>query len=602
MWDDVEAAIDNQTTQKLPTHPILSNTKYIIEKKKYNLPLTRSGVFIKFDLINRDYVDKIKNHFTLRCMQINGQWKQIVNCRVEYENERIIIPRFGAFEVLNKHYGLANHYIDNQIKPGEDCKFKWEAKLNSNQQIVADFMLKNFYTKKHVECGSCGTVLNLPAGQGKSYLASYFMSIFNKKTLIIVHSTSMIEQWSNVLKACYKDISIGFYYSKAKVLGDVMICVIDSSIKDEFVFKIKNKYPQPATEIKMSKIQFFSRFGFIIYDECHLYSNKNDSQAFKMAQATYMLGLSATPDENINKFDKIHTWNIGPVLQANLIPGYKNVDSIFKAKIHRIQYYGPDEFTERLIEPSTQMVSISRMLSMIMSDMKRTQLVIDCIVKCLEKGHYTYVFADRRNYLELLRKLLHSRMQNIETDIVVNENDFIRLVGGSKAQDLETAEVKSKCIFTTFAYGSTGRSIIKMDAIVLASPRKSNMKQTIGRILRLGSDINIERTVYDIVDQKTVLSGQWRFRKNYYEAMGFKIEETKISHEDIIDPNLNNAMSLYTSDLELKDTSQIKKNNLQTKETKKNNLIKPTPPIKYTLEASDFVDLDIVASIKKKIK
>lgn len=600
MWDDVESAIDNQTVKKipaLPTSPILSSTKFIIEKKKYKLPLTRSGVFIKFDLVNRDYVKKIENHFKLRCMQINGTWKESKRCLVEYHNERIIVPRFGAFEILNKRFGLANHYIENQIKPGEDCKFKWEAKLNPNQQLVAEYMLNNFYTKKHVECGSSGLVLNLPAGQGKSYLASYFMSIFNKKTLIIVHSTSMIEQWNSVLKACYKDINVGFYYSKAKVLGDVMICVIDSSVKEEFVFKIKNKYPQPATELRMSKLQFFARFGFIIYDECHLYANNHDGKAFSSAQATYMLGLSATPDENINKFDRIHTWNLGPVLQANLIPGYKNVDSIFKAKIHRIQYYGPEEFTQKLIDPQTEMISVSRMLTMLMSDMKRVQLVIDCIVKCLEAGHYTYVFADRRNYLELLRNVLHARMKNIETDIVVNENDFIRLVGGSKAQDLETAEVKSKCIFTTFAYGSTGRSIIKMDAIVLASPRKSNMKQTIGRILRLGSDINIERTVYDIVDQKTVLSGQWRFRKNYYEAMGFNIVETKIDHESIIDPNLNNAMSLYTSDLDSKDT-------LQTKETKKNKkiLIKPTPPIKYSLDASDFVDLDIVASIKNKIK
>lgn len=528
---------------------------------KQIIPITKSGAFIKFSLIaNKSYVKKIENHFTLRFMQVTGMWSQSKRCRVDYEKERIIVPRFGVYELFNNGFGLDDHTTNCQITEGQDCKFEWNAQLNNNQKIISKYMLENIYTNKRMTMGSAGCVLNLAAGQGKSYLASYLMSIFNKKTIIIVHSTSMIEQWSNVLRTCYPNIKIGYYYNKAKVMGDVMIMLINSAIKDKFTFKSKiNKNAQTNEEDKgeqtYTAMEFYSMFGFIIYDECHLYANNNSGQVFKVAQSRYMLGLSATPDENARGFDRIHLWEIGPILNASLIKGYEKIASEFKATVHRVQYYGPEEYCQNIIEPSTGMVSVTKILCMLACDMKRASYIVDCICKCLELNLFTYVFADRREYLELLRRLLSSRIK-VQTDIVVNDADFVRLVGGSKASDLETAEIKSKCIFTTFAYGATGRSIIKMNAIVLATPRKSGMKQTIGRILRLGSDVTIKRQIYDIVDMKLGLKSQWNHRKYYYEAMGFDIVEEKIKHEDIPDINLNLSVNYVENQVENKEENK----------------------------------------------
>lgn len=490
------------------------------------IPITRSGAFIKFSQIDEskrlDYIRKIENHFTLRIITITGNWKQSKRCTIDRAKERIIVPRFGVFEILNSKFGLNGYTTNCQINIGPEYQVKWEAELNDNQKAIAKYILKNIYTPARVKCGSAGLVLNLQAGQGKSFLAAYLISVIEQNTAIIVHSTSMIEQWHKVLLRCFPDADIGMYYNKVKKLGKIMIILIDSAIKPEFIFGKKDKTIIPA-------LQFYSQFGFIIYDECHLYANNNDGKVFNIGQAQYVLGLSATPDENANKFDRIHTWSLGPVLDARNVPGYVPIDNEFKATVHRIQYYGPPDYTHYIVEPTTGILSVSKTLSMISEDMLRASLVVDCTIECLKANLFTYVFADRREYLELLRKMLTTRLNNVESDIVTDEKDFMRLVGGSKSQDLEHAEISSKCIFTTYQYGATGRSIIKMNALVLATPRKSGMKQTIGRILRLGSDTKIERQIYDIVDMKIKLNTQWSSRKQYYVNMGFNIVEQKVS-------------------------------------------------------------------------
>jgi superfamily II DNA or RNA helicase len=89
---------------------------------------------------------------------------------------------------------------------------------------------------------------------------------------------------------------------------------------------------------------------------------------------------------------------------------------------------------------------------------------------------------------------------------------------------LAIAEKGARIIIATFSYCGTGISIIRMSAIILASPRYSNMKQIIGRILRRGSDTSIARDVIDIVDYRTCLAHQFRIRKNAYDYYNAKYD------------------------------------------------------------------------------
>lgn len=526
--------------------------------------ITKSGAFLPFSFIenfskssDEEKIKKIRritSHFTLRSVLATGHVKTSTQVKTNMEKQRFILPRFGVSEILNKKYGLQHAYCVSNLQEGVDCEMKWAATLDSNQQIIVKYLMENIYNKDRAADGSSGCILNLQAGQGKSYIAAHLIAKFGKRAVIILHSTSMIEQWRKVINTCLPGVSVGAYYTKEKTLGDIMLIIVDSACGSKngaFNFKVKtkdkgdkgaqakvksDKQTKPKTEIQsVAPLDFYNQYGFIIYDECHTYCNKADSQVFQFAQARYVLGLSATPDENAFKFDRISWWQIGPVICADAIQGFEAKKTEFQACVHKICYYGDPRFTQRLVN-SAGMTDTASMINMICCDEFRNEIIIDCVLACYTQGYYTYVFADRRDFLENLKRITAKRLAKkgvgeSELALVSCEDEFIKLVGGASSQDMELAEVKSKIIFATYAFCGTGRSIPKMNAAILANPRKSKMKQYIGRILRLGSDIKIVRQIYDLVDMKVSFKNQWGTRKEYYDEQNFSIVEKKIKFE-----------------------------------------------------------------------
>jgi superfamily II DNA or RNA helicase len=545
MDDDFCAAFESQnfaepeerlTVNKKSSTNDLKVVSYVPTGDK-KIFLTKTGAFINFsDITHKNdaelltYIKRIENYFTIRAIQLIGNFKQLKSCIVDKKKKRIIVPRFGIYELLSdeKKFGLVDYSVKSQIKYGEDLskKLEFQCELTHNQQIIADHINKYIYTEERLAAGSTGLILNLAPGNGKTYLATSFIGQIDGKTIIILHTVALIEQWENALKECYgDDISIGYYYAKKKVLGDIMIMIIDSACNDTFTFKDKT----------MTALEFYNRFRFIIYDECHTYANQSSLKAFHQAQAPYVMGLSATPDENTNGFDQTVYWEIGPVLISADLPGFISTTTAFTAKIHRMMYYGPPEYTKVLTNDKTGMLNIAGTINMICDDIYRSTLIVDSIYECRKLNLYTLVLADRREYLEQLRQLyIKKYADNINEDaILTTKEEFIRLVGGVAKNDMVIAEKKSNVIFASYQFLGTGVSFPKLNGLILATPRKSKISQYVGRIFRLGSDQSIKRLIYDVVDMKTKLAGQYSTRKRYYIEQNYEIEESKIKYNDI---------------------------------------------------------------------
>lgn len=535
LWDTVATSVDlEDNSNEAGASGNLSKKVPAINftprgtKKLY---ITKSGAFIKFEYLARlpaEYLKvakKIENYFTLRSKTITGALKQLKCCRMDKANKRMIVPRFGVFEILNDKYKLNGFTTVSQINVGElpSRKFQWCGTQTNNQILITSEILENYFTPERAKLGSAGVIVNLEAGQGKSYLAAYLISKIQKKTAIILHTTALIEQWVKVLQnALGETVSIGYYYAKKKKAGDIMLFIIDSAANDEFTI---------AGET-FNAVEFYNRFGLVILDECHMYSSKTALKALRAAQAPYMLGLSATPDEHVDGYDQAVWWSIGPILDAQALPGYVATSDDFTAEVHRIMYYGPQEYTRVIVNKTTEMTSIAETINMICEDPARNQVIIDCILEGLELGLYMFVFADRRDYLTILQETLKEQRQ-IEGEIVDSDEDFVRVVGGAKAEELENAEINSKVIFTTYQYMGTGKSVVKMNGLVLATPRKTKMKQYINRIFRLGSDTTIKRHIYDICDMKLKLSNQWSTRVQHYKSKNYPITTKKIKYSDV---------------------------------------------------------------------
>lgn len=537
----------NHSTINANTHDIVSMFAPVAKLNKY-IVITKSGAFIKFEFFKKqdrvELIKKLKSYFTVRHRNLLGYTEEIVCASIEPQRERIIVPRFGVFEVLTKRFGLEGFSTASQLKIGDQPKtpFQWIGTQSKNQELLSDEIISNHFSYERAIRGSAGVIVNLEAGQGKSYLAAYLMCAIQRKTAIIVHSTALLSQWATVLRRCIENVNIGYYHGKTKVDGDVIIMVMNSAAGNQFVIN-KKLY---------TNIEFYNRFGLIIFDECHMLCTETGKKILGSAQAPYMLGLSATPDDHIKGFNSMIYWGIGPVLNAKDLPGYDVISTSFKGTVHRMMYYGPQEYTMPMVNETTGLTSISKTINMICQDSRRNDLIIDCIVDGLNLGLYMFVFADRRDYLDTLCKML-KKMRGISGSIIENDTDFKRIVGGDKEEILENAEKKSKVIFTTYQYMGTGKSIIKMNGLVMATPRKSKMAQYINRIFRLGSDQSIERHIWDICDMKISLASQWATRKMYYLDKGYPIIERKVSHTK------NNDNDEIKKQLKVLDNAKIKK-------------------------------------------
>jgi len=518
--DDV---INTQTPKIKPSRPDLINCENI------DIILTRRGISIDIHFLkDLNLHHKIIKKFTISIPTLMGYNVMIQNHKQSSGFNKYIFPRFGFIEYIEKNF--KNYNFKNKIGLGKNPSkpFKWTGSFNNNQPIISNYIMKNYFNKEMAKLGKSGVILNLEAGQGKTYLATGLIEKIQKKTLVVTHNRSILHQWVKILKLAYpKNKIASFYGEKKEYDGDVTVGVVNSLV-------IQSK-------------DFFYKFGYVILDEVHEFVSKTRKKIYELCSATYMLGLSATPNERADGLDAVNIFNCGPILNASEIDGYTTENINFKGEVRCVKYHGHPEYTKMFMNEKLDIVSFPKMISQICIDPYRIHLIVKTIYELRQKDLQVLVFADRRSYLEEIR--LELNRFHIQTDIL-NDVDIKskRLVGGAKADEIEYAKIHNNVILSTFQFFGTGVSIPKLDAVVLCSPRKRKSKQFIGRIFRLGSDYSIVRQIVDIVDWDSILKNSWQLRKRYYKDMGYPITELKIRYEELESEMVEMGILLQSDD------------------------------------------------------
>lgn len=490
----------------------------LIDCNGADIILTRNGLTISMYLLqDLNLHQKIISKFTINIPTLMGYDIKVNNHTTDLNKMKYIFPRFGFLNYIEANF--KNYNFSNKIGMGKkpSVRFKWTGVFNNNQPIIANHIMDNYFNKKNAINGKSGLILNLAAGQGKTFLAAGLIEKLQRKTLVICHNKTIMRQWMKVLKQSYPNNKIAHFYGEKKEDGDIVVGIINSLLL------------QPK--------EYFYNFGYVIFDEVHEYVAKNRKKIYSLASSTYMLGLSATPNERCDGLDIVNTWNCGPILIAKDLDGYTEDNIPFKGEVKMIKYVGHPEYTKIITNKTLEIVSFSQMISQMCEDPYRIHLIIKTIYELRQKNMYVLVFADRRNYLEKIREELDRFhiINDILDDVNINAK---RVVGGSSAEDVEYAEIHSNVILSTYQYFGTGKSIPKLDAIILCTPRKRKSKQFIGRIFRIGGNYSIVRQIIDIVDWSNVLKSSWYLRKKFYNEMEYPITESKVKYEELEDEML----------------------------------------------------------------
>lgn len=537
--------------------------------------LTYRGLEIKkSDIVNKYEMSGLKRilkKFIIRYKSPIGTFYiEKKNYQYLKDEDIFLFPRFASEDLLKCK--IINE-ITNIIEDGKEVNFHYTGSPTYNQTVVIDYIFNNIYTDTNKTKGISGLTLNLITGGGKTFCAMNIIARLQTKTLIIVPNTYLLTQWQELLTTFFPNNKIGQYYGKKKEDGDIVVAIINSLVNDEFVFdskdttcinciakakynfedeesplycnkhKLKSMVKKKNNKIIYDHKEYFKEFGFVILDESHIYCTDAFKLVYTRFQSSYMLGLSATPDERTNKCDIISHLNIGKVLKADEIEGYRKDNVKFDATVTIVKYNAPDEYVNTHINESTNMVCVPKIIEDIINDEYRNKLIIDQLLELFHLKLNIFVFSERRSHLEHLYGLFNNMIkdnyenENYKDFLSIPEsniNNNIVLYGNSSEDDVNMAKQNSNIIFTTFAYSSTGVSINRMTGLILASPRRSKSIQIIGRIFRLDKEKNhIHRHIIDIVDNKSVLKNQLYERKKAYADRECIIQKKEINYTDI---------------------------------------------------------------------
>jgi len=223
-----------------------------------------------------------------------------------------------------------------------------------------------------------------------------------------------------------------------------------------------------------------------------------------------MLGLSATPTRD-DGLTKVFEWYLGkPVYWEKRREADPSV--IVKA----IQFKSED--SSYTVEPTDYRgeVVMARLLTQIVEFEPRTRAIVKlCVDVFEESGRRVLVLSERKGHLQRMEELL----KEARPDLTIGY-----YIGGMKEEVREKGGREASILLATYAMASEAMNIKSLNTVILASPRKK-VEQSVGRILRQRPEERVcQPIILDILDSHGIYQGQYRKRRVFYKACGYKIQ------------------------------------------------------------------------------
>lgn len=378
----------------------------------------------------------------------------------------ICVPRFFAEE----KFGKAKE--DRRPEPVK-VNIKFHGKLRDETH-------QNEALAKAIEVGH--GVLSLPCGFGKTTVSLAIACKLGYRTMIIVHKEFLANQWRDRIKQFCPGATIGLVQQdKKEVECDFIIAMLQSLSLKEYSFGD------------------FESIGTVIVDEAHHICAKVFSQSlFKMCPK-HIFGLSATPVRK-DGLSKVLHWFMGPIFFAVERENQEQVD-VFPIEFECPMFKNPPPCSR------TGNVSLVNMITELVEHRGRNQMLVQLVKKASAGTRQLLVLSDRRQHCEFLHQCFP-------------KNSGLYM-GGMKEAELE-ASSKKKIIFATFSQAHEGLDIPTLDTVILATP-KSDIQQSIGRVMRETPGKQNNPQIYDIVDQWSILHAMYKKRLRVYKQGGFNL-------------------------------------------------------------------------------
>jgi superfamily II DNA or RNA helicase len=364
---------------------------------------------------------------------------------------------------------------------------------------VRDYQLKYFVKCVRNQRAICVS----PTSSGKSLIIYLIYRYFDEKTLLIVPTTSLVEQMrKDFISYGYKDEEdIHMIYSGKE----------KTNKKKLTISTWQSIYSQPQ--------EFFDGFEVLLGDEVHGFKASSLVRiVLKMSNTPIKIGFTGTLTR-VDYYDHIIEGLFGP--ECQYITTKKMMDENFSSRltIKGIVLYHKDyEFRKTTIPYADE-------CQYIISNEKRNNFITNLAVSL--KGNTFVMFRNILHGKELYEKIKNKAncvVYYVDGSTPVSERELIR-------EALEKDENSISVVSTVFG---TGINITSINSIIFTHPSKSRVKilQAIGRGLRI-SDKKYTIELFDLSDDitnfKNITLNHFSERLKIYKEEEFDLKLYKVN-------------------------------------------------------------------------
>ena len=390
-------------------------------------------------------------------------------------------PSFKVFRKAKSGLCVPRYYAEERFgSVTEDVRPEPTKIKISFHGKLRDETHQNEALAKAIETGH--GILSLPCGFGKTTVSLAIACKLGYRTMIVVHKEFLANQWRERIQQFCPGASIGIVQQNKKELDcDFVIAMLQSLSLKEYSF------------------EDFDSIGTLIVDEAHHICAKVFSQSLFKLCPKHTFGLSATPNRK-DGLTKVLHWFMGPTFFSVERKQQDQVD-VFPLEFTCDRYEDPPPCTRY------GKLSLPTMITEITEIPDRNRLILQTIKDLSKTTRQVLVLSDRRFHCEYL----HGKFKTTSG----------LYMGGMKEAELAESS-KKKIIFATFSQAHEGLDIPSLDTVILATP-KSDIVQSIGRIMRETKGKKNNPRIYDVVDQWSVFFAMYNKRLRVYRQGGFNI-------------------------------------------------------------------------------
>ncbi len=403
----------------------------------------------------------------------------------EEDVSHIHLPRGAAEEIkeIVKRAGSKVSLIDQRLIP-EKLALKFLGSLMPPQMKAVEAILRH-------DMG----VLIAPPGAGKTVMGCYAVAERNVPALILAHRKPILEQW------------------RAR-LGELL------GLPSRLVGQVGGGRNRQTGVIDLGMMQslkrfddleaFFSKYGFIVVDECHHLPAFTFEACVKKAPVRYILGLTATPYRR-DGLQEIITLQCGSI-RYTMEPLENSFSRTLLVRETSFIYCGDGD------------PPIQEIFRCLVGDDARNELIRADVCQALAQGRRCLILSHWKEHCELLADGLRERGK---TPLVLSGTLGKKTRSAMLKSLQDTPFDKELLIIATGQYLGEGFDCPQVDTLFLTFPLsfKGKLVQYVGRALRSHEDKSSVR-VYDYVDtQVPILRKMYARRQKTYRSLGFTSEK-----------------------------------------------------------------------------